>query len=87
MARSAAQARGTASALATDETFPPAIATASAPKPRVPRPPLPQLDAAKLRVEILRLQSQVKKLEAELHAEREYSRALEEHVKTLQDAD
>jgi CheY-like chemotaxis protein len=89
MARGAAQARGplAASALATDETSPPAIATAAAPKPRVPRPPLPQLDAAKLRVEILRLQSQVKKLEAELHAEREYSRALEEHVKTLQDAD
>jgi CheY-like chemotaxis protein len=60
---------------------------AAAPKPRVPRPPLPQLDAAKLRVEILRLQSQVKKLEAELRAEREYSHALEEHVKTLQEAE
>ncbi len=88
MARGVTQARGplAASALATDETSLPAIATA-AHKPRVPRPPLPQLDAAKLRVEILRLQSQVKKLDAELHAEREYSRALEEHVKTLQDAD
>ena len=88
IARNAAQARGplSASAVATNEDSLPAIASA-APKPRVPRPPLPQLDAAKLRVEILRLQSQVKKLEAELHAEREYSRALEEHVKTLQDAD
>jgi len=48
-----------------------AIEAGAAPKPRVPRPPLPQLDAAKLRVEIMRLQSQVKKLEAELRAERE----------------
>ena len=85
MPRSGAAARAAAT---------PAVATAeiissgsAAPKPRVPRPPLPQLDAAKLRVEILRLQSQIKKLEAELHAEREYSRALEEHVKTLQEAD
>jgi len=89
IARNAAQARGplAASAAATGEVSLPAIEAAGAPKPRVPRPPLPQLDAAKLRVEILRLQSQVKKLEAELRAEREYTRALEEHVKTLQDAD
>jgi len=38
-----------------------------------------------LKVEIARLASQIKKLEAELNAEREYSRALEEHVKTLQE--
>jgi CheY-like chemotaxis protein len=76
----------TASAAAT-EILPSGMKTPAAPKPRVPRPPLPQLDAAKLRVEILRLHSQVKKLEAELRAEREYSHALEEHVKTLQDAD
>jgi CheY-like chemotaxis protein len=88
IARNSAQARGAsaASAVATAETSSP-IEAAAARKPRVPRPPLPQLDAAKLRVEILRLQSQVKKLEAELRAEREYSRALEEHVKTLQEAD
>lgn len=56
---------------------------------RVPPPPASggHMDAAKMRVEILRLQSQVKKLESELQAEREYSRALEEHVKTLQEAD
>jgi len=35
----------------------------------------------------LRLQSQIKKLESELQAEREYSAALEEHIKTLQEAE
>jgi CheY-like chemotaxis protein len=44
-------------------------------------------DAQKLRMEILRLQSQIKKLELELQAEREYSAALEEHIKTLQEAE
>jgi len=44
-------------------------------------------DAQKLRMEILRLQSQIKKLESELQAEREYSAALEEHIKTLQEAE
>jgi CheY-like chemotaxis protein len=87
--RGGAAARGplAASAVATDEVLPAGIEAAGARKPRVPRPPLPQLDAAKLRVEILRLQSQIKKLETELRAEREYSRALEEHVKTLQEAE
>jgi CheY-like chemotaxis protein len=89
IAGNAAQAHGplAASAAATDDGSSRATATAAASKPRVPRPPLPQLDAAKLRVEILRLQSQVKKLETELRAEREYSHALEEHVKTLQEAE
>jgi CheY-like chemotaxis protein len=41
----------------------------------------------KLKVEVLRLEGLIKKLQAELQAEREYSRALEEHIKTLQDAD
>jgi len=44
-------------------------------------------DAAKLKIEILRLEGLVKKLQSELVAEREYSRALEAHVKTLQEAD
>jgi CheY-like chemotaxis protein len=44
-------------------------------------------DAAKLKVEVLRLEGLVKKLQSELQAEREYSRALEAHVKTLQEAD
>jgi cell division protein FtsB len=38
-------------------------------------------------MEIMRLQSQIKKLESELAAEREYARALEEHIKTLQETD
>ena len=84
--RSGAQARA-AHAVTTHEAIPAGMESASAPRPRVPRPPLPQLDAAKLRVEILRLQSQVKKLETELRAEREYAHALEEHVKTLQEAE
>jgi hypothetical protein len=44
-------------------------------------------DAAKLKIEVLRLEGLVKKLQSELQAEREYSRALEDHVKTLQEAD
>ena len=41
----------------------------------------------KLKVEVLRLEGLIKKLQAELQAEREYSRALEANIKTLQDAD
>ena len=44
-------------------------------------------DSSKLKIEILRLEGLVKKLQSELQAEREYCRALEEHVKTLQEAD
>src|SRR5579884_3803288 len=44
-------------------------------------------NANKLKIEIMRLEGLVKKLQSELQAEREYSRALEDHVKTLQEAD
>jgi CheY-like chemotaxis protein len=44
-------------------------------------------NTTKLKVEVLRLEGLIKKLQAELQAEREYSRALEEHIKTLQDAE
>jgi len=44
-------------------------------------------DAGKLKIEIMRLEGLVKKLQSELQAEREYSRALEAHVKTLQESD
>jgi CheY-like chemotaxis protein len=56
---------------------------------RVPAPPLPGngSDAGRMRLEILRLHSQIKKLEAELSAEREYSKALEQHVTSLQEVD
>ncbi|HEV7675628.1 MAG TPA: response regulator [Candidatus Angelobacter sp.] len=47
----------------------------------------PLNDAAKLKIEIMRLEGLVKKLQSELVAEREYSRALEAHVKTLQESD
>jgi CheY-like chemotaxis protein len=44
-------------------------------------------DVAKLRLEVMRLEGLVKKLQSELQAEREYAKALEEHVKTLQEAE
>ena len=57
----------------------PAAATPTASKPAA------QQDSAKLKIEILRLEGLVKKLQSELLAEREYSRALEAHIKTLQE--
>ncbi|HYH00487.1 MAG TPA: response regulator [Terriglobales bacterium] len=45
------------------------------------------LDVQKWKIEIMRLEGLVKKLQSELQAEREYSRALEEHVKTLREAE
>ncbi len=44
-------------------------------------------DLAKLRLEVLRLEGLVKKLQSELAAEREYSQALEAHIKTLQETE
>lgn len=41
----------------------------------------------KLKVEVLRLEGLIKKLQAELQAEREYARSLEEHIKTLREID
>ncbi|HWX54169.1 MAG TPA: response regulator [Verrucomicrobiae bacterium] len=49
--------------------------------------PAGSTDGAKLKIEVLRLEGLVKKLQSELLAEREYSHALEAHVKTLQEAD
>jgi len=43
-------------------------------------------DIQKLKIEIARLEGLVRKLQSELAAEREYTRSLEEHMKTLQDA-
>jgi CheY-like chemotaxis protein len=42
-------------------------------------------DPSRIKVEVQRLEGLVKKLQAELQAEREYSRALEAHIKTLQE--
>ncbi|MGH9671524.1 MAG: response regulator [Terriglobales bacterium] len=62
-----------------------APAPAAAPAAPAARPAAtPTMDATKLRMEILRLEGLVKKLQAELEAEREYSRALEAYFKTLQ---
>ncbi|HYL92789.1 MAG TPA: response regulator [Alphaproteobacteria bacterium] len=58
-----------------------------APAPAAVNRPAHIADPAKLKLEILRLEGLVKKLQSELQAEREYSRALEAHVKTLQESD
>jgi CheY-like chemotaxis protein len=62
------------------------------PNPAAPAPtaapaarPANGSDTTKLRVEIMRLEGLVKKLQSELQAERDYCRALEEHIKILQD--
>jgi CheY-like chemotaxis protein len=52
-----------------------------------PGKPLATVDASRLKIEIARLEGLVRKLQSELEAERQYSRALEEHVKTLQEAE
>ncbi len=44
-------------------------------------------DSTRIKVEVMRLEGLVKKLQAELQAEREYCRALEAHIRTLQEAD
>ena len=66
---------------------PDAQATPAAPAALAPAKAAPLNDAGKLKIEILRLEGLVKKLQSELQAEREYSRALEAHVKTLQESD
>jgi len=64
------------------------VAAAPAPAPAPPaRPHAGTMDATKMKLEILRLEGLVKKLQSELQAEREYSRALEAHVKTLQESE
>lgn len=68
-------------------TIQPAAVAAHAPLPPRPAASTQSMDPARLKIEILRLEHLVKKLQSELDAEREYSRALEEHIKTLQDAE
>lgn len=72
----------------------PAVPAAVAREPQVP--PVPPItrphigtvpaDLGKLKIELMRLEGLVRKLQSELAAEREYSGALEEHLKTLQEA-
>jgi CheY-like chemotaxis protein len=65
---------------------PPAAAGAEA-RSAAPMRSASNLDVQKMKVEIMRLEGLVRKLQSELEAEREYSRALEDHVKTLQEAE
>lgn len=50
-------------------------------------PTAPSIEMQRLRIEIQRLEMLVKKLQAELAAERQYCAALESHIKTLQEAE
>lgn len=59
---------------------------ASAPPQRAVAAP-PSQEAQKLRYEIRRLELLVKKLQAELDAQKQYGSALEAHFKAMQDAD
>ena len=65
----------------------PAAPAAAPPMPQAPPRPTAGMDMAKIKLEVLRLEGLVKKLQAELEAEREYSRALEAHIKTLQESE
>ena len=76
----------------TPAPVPPAVAAPVAAPIQMPAAPAPAKaagngDMAKLKIEILRLEGLVKKLQSELQAEREYSRALEAHIKTLQETE
>jgi hypothetical protein len=59
----------------------------SAPSETAPRPVPTPLELQKIKLELQRLQGLVRKLRRELEAEREYCRALEAHIKTLQEAE
>jgi len=78
-----AQRFGTPAAPAISAPVAAAVSVAAAPS----RIATSGADAAKLKIEILRLEHLVKKLQSELEAEREYARALEEHIKTLQETE
>ena len=83
-------ASAVAAAVPTAAAVPSAVATMPLPTPASPMAagkPLASSDVAKLKIEILRLEGLVKKLQSELVAEREYSHALEAHLKTLQEAE
>ena len=71
----------------------PAPVAAAVREPQVPAVPPSRTaavaglaDVAKLKIQLMQLEGLVKKLQSELAAEREYSHALEEHLKTLQEA-
>jgi len=74
-------------AVAAPAPIPQPAPVAAAPLPPRPAPSTQTMDPARLKIEILRLEHLIKKLQSELDAEREYSRALEEHIKTLQESE
>lgn len=89
------QAAATLSSIFAASSTPPVAARSFAGAPPASAPPRPaaptpaisiatSADGARMRIDILRLEGLVKKLQTELEAEREYSRALEAHFKTLQ---
>jgi CheY-like chemotaxis protein len=93
-AAASAQPTAPPSALARPAQPPAAQPQAAAQRPAAPMTTIPRAipmgspaDMQKLKLEIMRLENLVKKLQSELEAEREYSKALEEHVKTLQDSE
>ena len=79
---SASAALRTATHVAVDRTNPYA-----APASPAPRAEINPAETQKLKREIARLDMLVKKLQAELEAERQYCHALEAHVKTLQETE
>ncbi|HEY6971573.1 MAG TPA: response regulator [Candidatus Angelobacter sp.] len=93
-ARAAAQPVPISAGRPTAPTAPPAPASpVTAPAAPIVMPAAPAArvqsngDLGKMKIEILRLEGLVKKLQSELMAEREYSKALEAHLKTLQDSE
>ena len=68
------------------ETAPPRAPESPVAPPQRSVPTSHPAETAALKVEVLRLEGLVKKLQAELGAEREYANALEEHIKTLQES-
>jgi CheY-like chemotaxis protein len=72
------------------QVFAPAAVASPPPAPPISKPVNGNgngSNATKLRLEVIRLEGLVKKLQAELQAEREYCRALEAHIKTLQETE
>ena len=63
---------------------PPAVP--AAPARTQQKGPAPSIDAQRLRLEMQRLELLVRKLQAELEAERQYCQALEAHIRALQGA-
>ena len=68
-------------------TRPAQPSTIAARAPGSPASRKPMAEAYWLRLEILRLESMIKKLQTELDAEREYGRALDAHLKSLREVE